>query len=521
MNALSMITKAGVPSNKVVVGVSSYGRSFQMTTPGCYGSQCTFTGPNSGATPGLCTQTAGYISDAEIYQIIANDPLAQMYTADTAYASILVYNDTQWVSYMSEDAKASRTAQYQTLNMGGTSDWAIDLENFVTTTPAVTFPPCNLTFPYLSTLQDAIKAHLVPSYCINIYLLNYLTAFMNNSLTTYATYLSEDYDTKFGVFAGYIESQVGLELGDYMAANASLHFNCTMTEWVICCKDCQTDGCQGCDNRPNCVSGMQNTPQPCPTQSVDLPLFPAKDAYQFTCFDPAGFYADILNLYGMTTGWVMFGDLPAGPNLVWSGFPIQNNVVVTNPKDILVNSHQNFTIIYQALADSALNAQFFLYGGPTIDLVKSAIVPVYTLDYVVTNMLAIMNDADKISAAERAQEIAMFVSCALLLVPCGGELLGAAELVAAKAILEVVGTAADVSWNIYTVVQDPSSWYTILFTLLIDLPVVENFGTVFKAAAPLFEKMEEWSVSLWGPSVSDEIHDMFSMRPEICSLLNN
>ena len=33
-SALSMITKAGVPSNMVVVGVSSYGRSFQMSTAG-------------------------------------------------------------------------------------------------------------------------------------------------------------------------------------------------------------------------------------------------------------------------------------------------------------------------------------------------------------------------------------------------------------------------------------------------------------------------------------------------------
>ena len=30
INSLAMITKAGVPSNKVVVGVASYGRSFKM-----------------------------------------------------------------------------------------------------------------------------------------------------------------------------------------------------------------------------------------------------------------------------------------------------------------------------------------------------------------------------------------------------------------------------------------------------------------------------------------------------------
>lgn len=59
LNSLSMITKAGVPSHKVIVGVTSYGRSFQMTTPGCYSSSCTYTGPTSGAYAGACTRTAG------------------------------------------------------------------------------------------------------------------------------------------------------------------------------------------------------------------------------------------------------------------------------------------------------------------------------------------------------------------------------------------------------------------------------------------------------------------------------
>jgi chitinase len=58
--ALAMITKAGVPSNKVVVGVSSYGRAFQMTAKGCTGPMRTYTEPESGATPRKCTATVGF-----------------------------------------------------------------------------------------------------------------------------------------------------------------------------------------------------------------------------------------------------------------------------------------------------------------------------------------------------------------------------------------------------------------------------------------------------------------------------
>lgn len=123
-----MITKAGAPSNRIAVGVSSYGRSFRMTTPGCSGPMCTYTGPSSGATPGECTGTAGYISNGEIKQIIQCNPTAAL-TKDNAGGNILTYNGDQWVSYMDDITKASRTAQYKSLNFLGTTDWAISLDS--------------------------------------------------------------------------------------------------------------------------------------------------------------------------------------------------------------------------------------------------------------------------------------------------------------------------------------------------------------------------------------------------------
>ncbi|RKL16563.1 hypothetical protein BFJ68_g5178 [Fusarium oxysporum] len=48
-SSLAMVTKAGVEARKLVVGVSSYGRSFKMSSARCKGPMCTFTGPESGA----------------------------------------------------------------------------------------------------------------------------------------------------------------------------------------------------------------------------------------------------------------------------------------------------------------------------------------------------------------------------------------------------------------------------------------------------------------------------------------
>jgi chitinase len=51
LSAFSMITKAGVPTTKVMVGMALYGRSFEMTTAGCYTDMCTYTGPDGKRLP--------------------------------------------------------------------------------------------------------------------------------------------------------------------------------------------------------------------------------------------------------------------------------------------------------------------------------------------------------------------------------------------------------------------------------------------------------------------------------------
>ena len=72
------VTKAGVPTRKIFVGESSYGRSFKMADPKCGGPKCTFLGDrlNSPAKEGRCTKTAGYIANAEIYEIIDSQEVA-------------------------------------------------------------------------------------------------------------------------------------------------------------------------------------------------------------------------------------------------------------------------------------------------------------------------------------------------------------------------------------------------------------------------------------------------------------
>ena len=128
MSALTMITKAGVPSNKVLVGVSSYGRSFQMADPSCTGPNCFFTGTpeKSNARKGRCTNEGGYLANAEIDEMLGS---ARTWMDVDSNSRIMVDGDL-WVAYMDDDLKASRTQMYKRYNMGGTIDWAVDLAKF-------------------------------------------------------------------------------------------------------------------------------------------------------------------------------------------------------------------------------------------------------------------------------------------------------------------------------------------------------------------------------------------------------
>ncbi|KAH7018572.1 glycoside hydrolase superfamily, partial [Microdochium trichocladiopsis] len=130
INSLAMITRAGVPSNKVIVGITSYGRSFKMADPNCWGPSCLYLGArnDSPAQPGKCTNTGGYIANGEIEEIIKSKaaPFKQIFD-EASDSDILIYNNVEYVGYMSQETKDRRVARYKGLNFGGATDWAVDL----------------------------------------------------------------------------------------------------------------------------------------------------------------------------------------------------------------------------------------------------------------------------------------------------------------------------------------------------------------------------------------------------------
>jgi hypothetical protein len=158
-----MITKAGVPSSKVIVGVTSYGRSFQMVDPSCTGPECLFTGGpgSSGATKGRCTDTAGYISNAEIKEIAGGSGAKTWYDSKSD-SNMMTFNGDTWVAYMNEAVRSSRTERYKNYGMGGTTNWAVDLDKFYDSPRLAQDSDVTLSW---SSIKQNIKFTGDPSAC--------------------------------------------------------------------------------------------------------------------------------------------------------------------------------------------------------------------------------------------------------------------------------------------------------------------------------------------------------------------
>lgn len=282
--ALAMITKAGVPTNMITVGLPSYGRSFGLTQPGCFNSTCTFGGPGSTATPGSCTNTAGYISEAEINQIlIINDTTSkpQRWWDPKSATNILVYNDNQWVSYLEPEKKEQRTQDYVKSHFGGIVDWAVDLKEFGSDDgnpnydeendePLTDPPVCDATYATLEDL-DAV-ANSIDEDCKGIYLTQTLSNVLGAALKNYTDMMQNGYDDKFNTYAKSVVDSASSQVNKFVTDNGNKYFSCIVAETSTCCDDCKrnsqsdsycdycfTGSCyQTCNSETGCTDKRSN-----------------------------------------------------------------------------------------------------------------------------------------------------------------------------------------------------------------------------------------------------------------------
>ncbi|ODA83589.1 hypothetical protein RJ55_02104 [Drechmeria coniospora] len=518
MDALSMITKAGMPANKVVVGVSSYGRSFKMAQAGCTGPDCLFTGSArvSNAAKGRCTDTGGYISNAEIQEIIRQGRATKQWL-DGSGSNILVYDKTEWVSYMDAATKKFREDVFAAYNFAGTSDWAVDLQefvessdgdddydpNYVASVDRNAFPPCDAKFGSLDELKS--KKDGIPPHCLNHYIVDVEIKIMNDALDKYQVLVDRGYDDRFRIYEKYSIQQIPSQINAFMGnGHAGDFFKCEETRYRTCCSSCNFPTCMlDCDKSKDCKNGAGTQETTCPTVFKDGPdgidFFNTNvPNVTYTPKDLDGFFGAIGRDYGVEKEWIKFGDIDvqvsngcqfAGEGVrdcqkkqddwFWNYPLAADDIKLLNPKDVIVKSYENSKDLLTRLKviraigslDPLLNMA---------DVADASSLPALTMASAVDSMEKVIKAADDIKKKEREEMISHFIGGILFFIPFVGEVVGP-SMAAVRTALAMIEVAGEAGLLAYSIVQDPKHAYMAVFSTLAGAGL--SRGSWSKAAA--------------------------------------
>lgn len=482
VNSLSMITKAGVPNSKIVAGIASYGRSFGMADPACFGPGCKFTGPESTAMPGRCTQTPGYIANAEIQEWLDSDKDIFTYFDHISRSTISYANGT-WIAYTDKNERNSRiTEWWDNKTVLGTSLWAIDLNDFVAELPDGTVVPpskpvnCDQKFNSLDDVEAASDS--IEPECMNTYLIQALNANLTSSLTKYHDVLKTDYDKKFGWYQDAVRQQFPKSLDAFLKANVSKYFDCT------------SQGYQPPGGKPV----GKNVSTECPHNPKDTGF----GVFYWTAKDKEGFLKDLQDTTGISPDQLVWEidasqctphpdnsqpQICSGSRNI--GMPnVPNGVNVNNPKDIISARLPNITTFQGQSNTLATLAGSNLYFGDTIDVVDGASMLVLMVSNSISSMKSVEKIGEEYHKEVVEEAILLFVSALLLLIPGLGEIADEAEMVAVAATLRAIGAAGDAGFGIYGIVSAKDGGPAEIF-----LAILGGLGVLDMIQAPaLFAK---------------------------------
>lgn len=506
LNSLVMLSKAGISSKQVVVGVSSYGRGFRMSDENCAGPFRTFRGGKgqSQAYKGKCTDTAGYISNAEINDIIANSSysIKKSFVDDGSNSNILMYGEpgnVDWVAYMDGDLKQNRISWIKSLNMGGSSDWAIDLESFL---PESNNPSsdddddddiddpsyimsCDWDNPPRSLQAVADASDTTLAMCRSLYTLNIFKQQLTDGLAHYAEY-SQGYDDKFPYYVEYVRSTIDSSLDNYMRLSGGpglQYFDC--------------DYSAGNRKGSTACTGMPHFWEDNIAWEIDFHLR-----------DHDGFFAAIEKDLGILQDWVIFGNddtsyqcksddlgtnngsgdkgVPGSGNHGGSGTPppcrklytkkhgkpmkaSDDKIVVGNPKELVQKALTNITALQDEIGSAYIAIGFDVYGMTfdddprggfsLLDPADAYSLPVFQITSSIESMKRIKELGALQEQHDKTDFILKVLNIVLMVIPFVGEGFGAIVGGAAgiARIISLASSVAQGAVTIFEIAKDPGS----------------------------------------------------------------
>ncbi|KAJ3204975.1 hypothetical protein HK099_000963, partial [Clydaea vesicula] len=474
VDALTMIVRAGVPSGKVLLGIGLYGRSFKQSDPNCTGPECTF--QYQKANPGECTKEGGYLSMNEIKNIIKGGSVRKHYYDAKADSMILTFGRDQWVAYTSATINEKRRKEAIRYNLGGTVEWAIDLDNdFTGIDPKLKTRNCK------STVDNFDEISGMNSHCTDSLIVDVIAKDLRKTLDDYKSIVSNgNYDKNFNIYNDYMRSELPKQLDKFLEENGDKYFKCREEKRVICCKNVGWGGSftEKCVEGDDCQSKQWGDAS-CPKKMITIgdTIWDGATAFTYELKDKNEFFGALLTEFGVPEDQIEFtrrtvhaspgcwGSSNPGPScyVYWDGVPsIKSGYRIPNPKASIEPMLKNYTVGLEGLDGAEIDMM------PLGGVIDSTVVGVYMASQSVDSMHKINEIGEKIEDEQRKQLILGFLNLFLLVVPFVGAAAIAVDGLIMTAIINsvrVLGILSEVGAAIYDIATSTSP-FAFLFGLI-------------------------------------------------------
>ncbi|PNY25607.1 Symbiotic chitinase [Tolypocladium capitatum] len=124
--AVELFWRVGIKPSQIALGFGFYGRSFTLADPSCTRPGCPF---RSGAKPGICTGTSGYLAYYEVQDMLKNDKITPVHDKEAAVKYFSWGND-QWISYDDAETFKQKIEWADSIGFAGSLIWASDLDSY-------------------------------------------------------------------------------------------------------------------------------------------------------------------------------------------------------------------------------------------------------------------------------------------------------------------------------------------------------------------------------------------------------
>ncbi|KAH7228394.1 hypothetical protein B0J15DRAFT_530791 [Fusarium solani] len=426
--SLAMITKAGVPSNKIFVGIASYGRSFKMSK-------------------------AGYI---------------------------VVYQETEWVAWMNDKTKSSRIDLYKGLNFGGVSDWAVDLDKDYGDSGIGSGDDddsnlsggknCPLNKSY-SDLDELANDDTVADDCKPVLALHILEGILDKSLEKYAD-VDNGYEKNFAAYRRVMKAAAKETMWKFSQWREGAY-----TKWFDCdfkdLDNSKRDWKGPCDEMADHVDSW--------LEGVMI--------VKVTLRDDTGFWEGLEEETGIIEDWVEFGDFkqntdpaagcnpppPPGQNceavqfrLSVEGIPVlKDDFDIPDPKDLIKDVTSNLEEIRTGIASRFFDVVAGIWDGGNGDVLQVVSVLIFLLAQAVDSMEEAKEKGGEIIKQEKENHILNIISALLFFIPFVGEFAAmAAGAATVSRMIALAGMVGNTAFSIAEVVGNPENAAMAIMALL-------------------------------------------------------